>query len=727
MATIQLTDKFGLEVNVDPSPVSVFAKYAMGLAKAEVSLDDLQNIAAVTVGNYPFRSQSIGLSFAQPVPLGTDIVRLQIKPQRCGSIVLSEGADLLDSALYDKPDARVLQGQKYLSATLKASVAANVTGGTGGLQFGFSAGADVVVSHSQPVNTTDLLVTAVGETLRGFVVPGDVEDLAAMTEKTVASLQGIGTLKLSASVNALTVTNPLATVATGAPLLGSLSLKEGGSIAVDACLSFNGGYQLQLTKLDARRVMLAYSRTRGRELAVSFTSEIGVSIPVGSYDLITLLLRTASSSAPTADDLKKAGLTDDELAAIVRGIKAGIQRNLQIAFSAELDRSDEHRAAFLYEVDLPVLDESAKMAVQQAIRGDLSALDRGNVAGVKTLRSVTTTQRETTRSLKLNLLGVLNAGSISEFLQKSTVVVDPDTGDITITDKTAVSTVGFTVNNLAEDGAKLRRVVADGFLTTCVYRASQTGFRSNITSKCWTFALHASGKFGDIQNYLKIGVTLRLIGRNEADQKLAELRSVDNFGRTLFFADSTYDDALFHHLFFDAAGQQHTQAFYESVGRAAMAATLTPGSRVCQARLLPLTDSGLWQQMSEGQPVVRALLLERGFGDGEIPYVVGDYGIIKWWASAMYDLGQSLASLLSFLGGAATRDPNDKTFLERRNDLDAKMKKVAEETHDRFAGEPWGLVAMDMASGQQSKTEVLITSPQLSLSLTVRPVTGSAG
>ncbi len=718
VATIQLSDNFGLDVSLDPSPASVFVKYLKELAKAEVSLDDFQNISGVTVGSYPFTKQSIGLSFAQPVPLGA--VRLQVKPQLSGSILLGEGGGFLDRTLYDKPEAKLLQGQQYLTARLNASVSAKLGAGPGSLCFGFNDGADVVVSYSHPVKVADPLAAALGETLRGFAVPGDVEDLMAMTEKSVASVQGTGTLTLSARVDALTVTNPLATVATGAPLLGSLSLKEGGSIAVNASLTFSGGYQLQVTKLDARRVLLAYFRTRGHELAVSFTAEIGVSVPVGSYDLITLLLQTASPEAvPTADDLKKAGLKEDELAAIVRGIKAGIQRNLQIAFSAELDYSDEHTAAFLYEIDLPTLGGPGTLAVEKAIRGDLSALEGGNLTGVKTLRSVTTTERGTTRSLKLNLLGVLNVGSVSELMQKSTVIIDQDTGDITIADKTTASKVGFTVNNFAADGATLRQVVADGFLTTCVYRASQTGFRSNITSKCWAFALHQSTDFSQIQDYMNIAVGLRLIGRSEADQKLAELKTVGDFGRTLFCADSTYDDALFHRLFFDSSGRLRTLAYYDSIGRAAMAVTLAPGSRVNQARLLPLNDGDLWQKMSGGQPVVRALLLERGFSETEIPYVVGDYGIIKWWASAMYDLGQSLARLLSFLGTATTRDPDDATFLELRNDLDAKMKKVAKQTHDRFA-EPWGLVAMDMASGQQSKTEVLVTSPRLSLSLSVR-------
>jgi len=305
-----------------------------------------------------------------------------------------------------------------------------------------------------------------------------------------------------------------------------MSLQERASISVGAALSFTGEYNVQVSKLDATHVLLGYSRARGKELDVNFRSGINVSAALGSFDLISILLKALSPDAAlSVDDLKKAGLKDDEIEAISTAIQAGIERSLELAFKAELDFSDERTSAFLYEIDLSAPDDAASVAVRSALRGDLSGVEGGHLAGVKSLRSVTGTVRERTRKLNLNLFGVLNVGSITELVQKSTFIVDPDTGDITIIDKTAASEVCLTVNNFAKDAAKLRRILADGFLATCVYRASQTGFKLNIKSRCWAFELRKSTSFSQIQEYLNMATTLGLMSGADAKGKLEALAS----------------------------------------------------------------------------------------------------------------------------------------------------------------------------------------------------------
>jgi hypothetical protein len=49
-----------------------------------------------------------------------------------------------------------------------------------------------------------------------------------------------------------------------------------------------------------------------------------------------------------------------------------------------------------------------------------------------------------------------------------------------------------------------------------------------------------------------------------------------------------------------------------------------------------------------------------------------------------------------------------------RRNLDDKLASVAANTHDHFA-EPWGLVVLDLASGQRSTVSFRITSAKLSL------------
>ena len=611
-------------------------------------------------------------------------------------------------------------GQTYLSGALEASLAADLNDQTGLLQFGLNAGTNVILCYSQPVQPTDKLVPAIKEVFESFCVPGELEDLRGMPVGSIASVEGCGNLTLSAAVDLLTVVNPLATVATAAVPLAKISLQEGGSLSVVGALSFTGEYKIQASKLDADRVLLGYSRMRGKELDVNFTSAVSVSAAVGSFDFIKILLQAVSPDAAlSVDDLKKAGLQDDEIQVMSKAIAAGIERSLEVAFRAELDFSDEHTSAFLYEIDLSALDDAAKVAVRGALRGNLSGVEGGPLAGVKSLRSVTGTTRERTRKLNLSLLGALNVASIAELVQKSTFIVDPDTGNITIIDKTTASEVGLTINNFAKDAAKLRRILADGFLTTSVYRSSQTGFKLNINSRCWAFELLNSTSFDGIQGCLNIAGCLGLMSGADAKSKLEALGArADHleFGRSIFFADSGYDDAIFRTLFFDDSGHGRPQPYYEKIGRNAMAATLPPGDPTDRARLLPLTNDKVWQAMSGGQTTFPVVLAPYGFNSVEIADITGDYSIIMWWSSAMHSMSESLANLLAFLSKTGTQDPTDNTLASLREDLNKKVKAVTQQTHDRFS-QPWGLVAMDLASGRWSQTNFTIASPRFNLSL----------
>ena len=718
MAVINLTDQFGLDINLSPSPFSVFSKYLRELTRVNVSLNDGQDIRADTVSGYPFQSQSLGLSVQQPVGLGASGVELTITPEVSGSLVVQQGSDLLDSVLYDVPNSQSLVGQTYLSAGLEASLAVDLGDQPGLLQFGLNAGSNLVLSYSQPVKPTDKLVPAIKEIFESFCVPGELKDLGGMPIGSVVSIEGSGNVTLSAAVNVLTVTNPLATIAAASVPLAAMSLQEGASINIGVALSFRGDYKVQVSKLDAGHVLLGYSRGRGKELDVSFTSGVNVAAALGSFDLISILLKAVNPDAAlSVDDLKKAGLKDDEIQAISTAIQAGIERSLELAFRAELDFSDQHTSAFLYEIDLFALDDAASVAVRSALRGDLTGVEGGHLAGVKSLRSVTGTVRERTRKLNLNLFGVLNMASITELVQQSAFIVDPDTGDITIIDKTAASDVGLTVNNFAKDAAKLRRILADGFLTTCVYRASQTGFKLNVNSRCWAFELRNSTSFTQIQGYLNIATSLGLMSAADAQGKLEVLGSRaphQEFGRSIFLAESGYDDAVFHTLFFDDLGHERPRAYYEKIGREAMAATLPPGDPTDRARLLPLTNDKVWQAMSGGQTTFPVVLAPYRFNNVEIADIIGDYSIIMWWSSAMHSMSESLANLLAFLKSDAARDSTKLAAL--REDLNRRVRAVTQQTHDRFS-EPWGLVAMDMASGRRSQTNVTVASPRFNLSM----------
>jgi hypothetical protein len=102
--------------------------------------------------------------------------------------------------------------------------------------------------------------------------------------------------------------------------------------------------------------------------------------------------------------------------------------------------------------------------------------------------------------------------------------------------------------------------------------------------------------------------------------------------------------------------------------------------------------------------------------DTEIPIIAGDYVLIEWWATTMAKMATSLAAVKRFLSQDPAPSPDSPEFKKVQVDLWHEMADVAKNTHDRFA-EPWGFLAMDLASGQQAKLRAEITSPRLVLIL----------
>ena len=81
MATFNLTDKFGLVLSASPTPFSIFAKYLKTPGAITSVLHDFKDIRDLQVGQDPFQSQSVGLSFNNAIDLGTGGVELTIEPE----------------------------------------------------------------------------------------------------------------------------------------------------------------------------------------------------------------------------------------------------------------------------------------------------------------------------------------------------------------------------------------------------------------------------------------------------------------------------------------------------------------------------------------------------------------------------------------------------------------------------------------------------------------------
>ncbi|MFL6354668.1 MAG: hypothetical protein ACJ74Z_22840 [Bryobacteraceae bacterium] len=717
MSTVKLRDGFGLVVDVSPNPLSVFLKYLKNPGVVTATLNNKKPIQGLQIGEDPFASQAAGFSFDKSIELGATGVDLRVKPELAGIVEIHKGEALFDEdddPFRDKipiPD----QQHAFVGAGIQASVDVGLSGDSGDLGFGFSAGSETVLKNYRLFALNDQIVPAIQTLFQNFVAPGDLQDIESMPPGSVATVEGTGSLTFSASANLLSAVNPLATVNT-VVAEGMLHVKEGGSLSVRAAYTVTGEYQVRIRRLAGRTFQLGYEKKRGSDFSVTAAAEVGASASLGAFDLIRGVLRAVSADpVPDKEVFSKAGLTDERISTIGAAVKTAIERSLELSLKSEFDFLDTTSTAFSYEIDLDALDANGRQAVHDALDGDLSRIEQSTLAGVKPLKSVFATLREGKKILKVNLLGIFNYGSVSTLFQKGTIIVDQQVGDITITDEVGANRIQFDSNNFARNSGKLRKVLAESFLVTVTYRASKTVFQApTITTSYSVFELHQKANFSNIRDYLQIAEALKLISPEQLQSKLAQVSKVASFGPATLYLDSHYDDETFRALFLDLQGNARPQSEYEDLGRQAMAATIIPDASVGDARLRPLRDDALWGAMQEGTPTFPTVLGAHGFASEYIPAISSDYTAIKWWAGAMHDVGEALARVLEFFDKQPAADAGNHEVAQLRKELDKKLSGVAANTHDHFA-EPWGFLVMDLASGRKAAIKLQINCSKLTL------------
>src|SRR5262249_14711388 len=169
-------------------------------------------------------------------------------------------------------------------------------------------------------------------------IRGDLQDIEQLSEHTVITAEGVGSLQLTAQANLLTMANPLATLNT--PFV-PIQVAEGSGITVNGVYTLTGGYQLRVQRLEGRRFRLGYQKKRTSEIEVSVEAQINTDVGAGSFDLLKSLLQAVSADAvPDKDTFHQAGLTDDQLNTIAGAVKAGIERSVALSISEDLDRLD---------------------------------------------------------------------------------------------------------------------------------------------------------------------------------------------------------------------------------------------------------------------------------------------------------------------------------------------------------------------------------------------------
>lgn len=706
MANIKLTDQFGLDVSATPAPTSALLKYFQQLPGLKLDSLDLGRLGGLTLDAPAVRSLNTGLSFSDPVSLGDGAPTLAIAAGAHASIrIIDDVDDLPGGDASDESPKDIC----YLAFGVEATASAAVSATAAGIQFGAKPSTKLTLeSYSRfPKNAGVTLLDAVRQTVCAFALPMRAGDLADLPAGQIVRVSVDGKLELSGAANLLAATNPLASLALPAPL-PTPSVSAGGSVTAGVSFAIDASYEIVARKLDRGAVRLGWHRREGTEVAVHVRAGEGITAGIGSGDLFSQVI-SAISANPKLDvaELTNAGLSEDESSAIQQAVKAAVNRKLEVAIGAEVSTSDSHSAAFLYEIAPAALTDDSRSALDSALRGNLTPLHAGPLAGITCVRSIWENVRKGQLELDVNLLGILNYRSVATLALAGKVLYEPVTGALTITDSATAGRIQSLQVNFGADTAKLRRVLAESFLITAAYHgAHQVDPNPSLRCSHSFFDLQNSTSRCDIVTKLQTGVALGLLSTADA----APAAATADFGRTLFSVSADYDSGLVTAMFLDSGGSPRPIQDYETAGRAAILALVAEDADDA-IRRKPAQDDSLWNRMKDvGQPSFPSLFL--GIPAPLVNAVVADYSVIMWWAEAMHNMSQQLAAM---------RHPmEDAEFQKQREKLASLLRGVAANTREEF-GQPWGLIAMHHLTARDAGAKFLLSGPMLVVSRRSQP------
>jgi hypothetical protein len=717
MPTLSLTDSVGVEVNAEINEDGALAKYLKGLSKLKLAGFKFADIANVPLDQAPINSLHTGITISQPIAVGANS-ELKIDAGAAGGIKLLSSKDevLFDPTLYDDP-IPINASQFYVAVDTTAKFSPEFSSSAGDLSFGLSGGTSLGFATYRLFEKAGnaefpLWLDAVKESIVHFSIPREVSDLEQMSVGSVATVDGSGNLKVAGEVELLSAINPLASLNLPEPL-GTLELSSGGSIKVGASFEISGTFQIRVQKTGADKVRLGLYRQRGKEFSVKAAASLGATVAVGGFQALEPILN-AISRDPQADFEKlQAQLNEGQVEDIKKVVEAGISRKLELALTLELTSQSSAAAAFLFDVELNHLDANGRDAVQQALGGDLRNLGttQGLPGGINLVRSIFTEVKKTKHALKFNLLGIYNFISVSTLILKGRVMFEPATGELVITDTATASRISASSLNFAADGEKLRKVLAETVLISAAYRCSKLVLQQpQLRIAHSAFELHTKTDRTAMKNNLDVFEALGLMSAAEKNEILSH---ATQFGRTTLYSETAYDDAVVDHLFLQN-GKARPRTDYERAGRKALELLVQSGE-VAQERRLPATDDLLWKEMTEvGQPNFSAIAKLKNLSVPTLGAITSDYSVIVWWAESMTELGAALAEVRDFISKNPGADAQAEPFRGLRKKLAAKLKEVAANTKSEF-GDPWGLIAMDQASGQHATASARLNSPTLAI------------
>jgi hypothetical protein len=553
------------------------------------------------------------------------------------------------------PEIDIAQNEFWLSFELDGTltITASADLGTG---FGVSVADAPAVNLSTYVRFTSQqrelpnLGQGISATLNSFRLALTPPVLRAQKFGTVYVTNVSGTVTVSGSYSVPAAVNQLALAEALIPF--KVSIDPAATVKVSGSVALTGDHSVRAWKRSEAELILGLFKKRGTTLAAKFSASAGIGADAGKTELIETFFNAV---APTTD-LRKSGLTkgDPRYNTIHDVLEDSVSRAFEISVNGSAAASFGDQAALLYSIDLTANPEATDTALNAVLAGDWSPIAR--LPNARELRNVVASVRENKFTLPINLLGIFNYESVSDFVSKSTVVHDYENGSITITDKSTAARISVASTPYRADPQKLRSVLYEGALATAAYAVAGGTTTAALTISQSIFLYHAQISAADLRKELRFGVA---IGELTTDQFQALPIRSPRPAHVLIDASQQFKGAQVPALFFSdrVTRTPHDLAKLIVLGRTTLATLLDESDPVDRRRIEILRNDTAWAAMDDQKFPV------------DSPASYTDWYDVTFWANSIHNVAKPLNGVLAAIenlsqGADPSKDENLKQKAE---------------------------------------------------------------
>jgi hypothetical protein len=576
-----------------------------------------------------------------------------------------------------------------LKASVQETVAIISPSGFGiSLGAGTSLALSTFVHFPYPGAVLPAFKEGLQKLLEQFRVPATPAQVRAIPTGVAHSTEATGSVSLGASYSVPLLVNPFATL--GLPFNLALNAMPNIIGALKGSITLTGSFIVRTYRSAETRLVVALYKKHETTLSATLTASAGVGLDIGTTDILTKVL-DAVVPAANVNDLH---LDEQQSSDLAVGLKQCVDESIAIALNACCTASDSDEAAVIYELDLSAGDIAATdAALAAALRGDWGPFE--TLSNATPIRHILRDVARTNHKLNINLLGLYNATSISEYLQSTTVIQD-EHGQISLVDKVTAKTLSAGTTPYAAKSEKLRAVMARDFIATVTYGACAgklgvAGF--NVHQSMLEY--HAKANAANLKSQIALGKVFGFSLNPELDALVA---ANTVFSHNRFYLDAVYDLDCVYHLFYEDvnAHTPYLRETLDSIGRKAKIDLLDPAAPNSMPRLVVLRNDETWKAMNDCGNVTRFRFLPSlaRLEPTALGAISADWTDIRWWSDAMLNIAPALSALLTAVAHSTSANPTaDPAFMAARKKLESVLAQLSADTNSAF-GDGWPLAVM---------------------------------